>query len=92
MSVGHIFAGIAELMDDAVLNFRLGKNSFNGSGKPVKLSVQAMKMSSIPRFFRLFSTVAQYLALSFSPTHMPKTSFLPSRSMPMAIYTAFFTI
>lgn len=33
MSVGHIFAGIAELMDDAVLNFRLGKNSFNGSGK-----------------------------------------------------------
>lgn len=31
--VGHIFAGIAELMDDAVLNFRLGKNSFNGSGK-----------------------------------------------------------
>jgi hypothetical protein len=33
MSVGHIFAGIAELMDDAVLNFRLGKNGFNGSGK-----------------------------------------------------------
>ena len=52
---------------------------------PVKLSVQAMKMSSIPRFFRLLSTVAQYLALSFSPTYMPRTSFLPSRSIPMAI-------
>ena len=25
------------------------------------------------------------MALSFSPTHMPRTSFLPSRSMPMAI-------
>ena len=25
-------------------------------------------------------------------THMPRTSFRPSRSMPMAMYTAFFTI
>ena len=31
--VGHIFAGIAELMDDTVLNFRFGKYGFNGSGK-----------------------------------------------------------
>lgn len=53
---------------------------------PVKLSVLAMKMSSTPRFLRLLSTVSQNLALSFSPTQRPKTSFRPSRSIPMAIY------
>ena len=37
--------------------------------KPVRLSVQAMKISSTLRFLRPFRTVAQYLALSFSPTH-----------------------
>ena len=43
--------------------------------KPVKLSVHAIKISSTPRFLRPFSTVAQNFALSFSPTHMPRTSF-----------------
>ena len=32
--VGYIFAGISELMDNTILDFRLGKYSFNGSGKP----------------------------------------------------------
>ena len=62
------------------------------ASNPVKLSVQAMKMSSTPRFFRPLSTVAQNLALSFSPTHMLRTSFRPFRWTPMAIYTVFFTI
>lgn len=38
------------------------------------------------------SIESQYLALSFSPTYIPRTSFFPSIFMPIAMYTAFFTI
>ena len=43
-------------------------------------------------FFSPLSIESQYLALSFSPTYIPRTSFLPSIFMPIAMYTAFFTI
>ena len=59
------------------------KVAWIAASNPVKLSVQAMKISSTPRFFRLLSTVAQHLALSFSSTHMPRTSFRPSWSTPV---------
>ena len=54
--------------------------------------VQAMRISSTPRFLMLLSTPAQNFALSFSPTHIPRTSFFPSILMPIAMYTAFFTM
>ena len=53
------------------------------ASNPARLSVQAMKISSTPRFRRPLSTVAQNLALSFSPTHMPSTSFWPSSLSPL---------
>ena len=53
----------------------LGNTAPIAAENPVRLSVQAMKMSSTPRFFSPLSTVVQYLALSFSPTHIPSTSF-----------------
>ena len=70
-----------------------GNIAFIAESNPLRLSVQAMKMSSTPLFFRLFNTEAQcpmkrgrlYLALSFSPTHMPSTSLCPSRSMAIAM-------
>ena len=90
--VGHI---LLELRSWWMMQFWIsvwGKMTRMAASNPVKLSVQAMKMSSTPRFFRSLSTVAQNLALSFSPTHMPRTSFRPSRLTPMAIYTALSTI
>ncbi len=52
----------------------LGNTASMAVENPVRLSVQAMRMFSIPRFFRLLSTVSQYLALSFSPSrcHAPR--------------------
>ena len=35
--VGYIFAGISELMDDAVLNLCLGEHRFNRCGKPSQI-------------------------------------------------------
>ena len=52
----------------------------------------AIRISSTPRFRKLLRTFAQNFALSFSPTHIPRTSFLPEQSIPIAMYTAFLTI
>lgn len=49
-------------------------------------------ISSTPRFFNPFMMESQNLALSFSPTYIPSTSFLPFRLIPRAMYTARFTI
>ena len=53
------------------------------ASNPARLSVQAMIISSTPGFRRPLSSVAQNLALSFSPTHMPSTSFWPSSLSPL---------
>ena len=53
------------------------------AANPARLSVQAMIISSTPGFRRPLSSVAQNLALSFSPTHMPSTSFRPSSLSPL---------
>ena len=59
---------------------------------PVNPSEQRMRMSWTPRFFRLFNTDNQYLLLSFSPTTILKTSFMPSSLIPRTTYAASFLI
>ena len=74
---------IAEFMEnglDAELDTELGYSRYDYKNKDTDNSRKPLR------------TVAQNLALSFSPTHIPRTSFLPSRLMPMAIYTAFLMI
>lgn len=51
-----------------------------------------MRMSWTPRFFRLFNTDSKYLLLSFSPTTMLRTSFIPSSLIPSTTYAASFLI
>ena len=85
MSVGHIFAGIAELMDDAVLDFRLEIDRLDRRRKTGQIIRTGNENILDAPIFRLFNTVAQNFALSFSPTHIPRTSLCPSRSMPIAI-------
>ncbi|BDT03596.1 hypothetical protein SHM_25140 [Spiroplasma ixodetis] len=52
---------------------------------PVKLSLQAIRISFKPRFFISVKLDNQNLEPSFSLIHNPKTSFLPSKSTPNAI-------
>ena len=76
---------VALLVDDAILNFRLGKYSPNRrreSRQVIRADNENVLHAS---FFSPLSTVAQYLALSFSPTHIPSTSFFPSKLIPKAI-------
>ena len=42
---------------------------------PVRPSAQIIRISFTPRFFKPFKTESQYLALSFSPISMVRTSF-----------------
>ena len=58
----------------------------------VRPSMQAISISSTLRAFILFNTESQNFALSFSPTHIHRTSFFPSILIPIAIYTAFLII
>ena len=51
--------------------------------KPVSPSMQAISISSTPRAFILINTESQNFALSFSPTHIPRTSFCPSILIPI---------
>ena len=83
--VGHIFAGIAQLVDDTILDLGFWENGMDGRVKPCQIVRAGDENILYARFRRPLSTVAQNLALSFSPTHMPSTSLRPSRSMPMAI-------
>lgn len=53
-------------MNDTVLYLGFQIHRSIASANPVRLSVQAMKISSMPRFRSPLSTVAQYFALSFS--------------------------
>ena len=66
----------------------LGKAALIASLIPVRPSAQRIRISFTPLFFSSFSTVSQYLLLSFSPTWMVNTSFLPSWLMPRITYAA----
>lgn len=59
-----------------------GKTASMAAENPVKLSVQAMKMSSTPRFLRPLSTVAQNLALSLSQTNSVRLTHYPQNVFP----------
>ena len=72
----YVFARITQLMDDTILNFRLGKYSPNRRRKSRQVIRAGNENVLHASFFSPLSTVAQYLALSFSPTHIPNTSFL----------------
>ena len=65
-------------MDDAILNFRLGKYSPNRRRESRQVIRAGNENVLHASFFSPLSTVAQYLALSFSPTHIPSTSFFGS--------------
>lgn len=81
---------VALLVDDAILNFRLGKYSPNRrreSRQVIRADNENVLHAS---FFSPLSTVAQYLALSFSPTHIPNTSFLRAqRTYPWSLFFSF---
>jgi len=73
-------------MDDAVLNFRFGKdccNSFRKDGQVIRAGNEDIIYAPFAQAVE--HSWAQNLALSFSPTHMPRTSLCQSRLMPIAI-------
>ena len=82
--VGNKFCGVPDLMDDALLDLGLWVYRLYGL-REVSPSTQAIRISSTPRFLNPFMMESQNLALSFSPTYIPSTSFFPFMSMPRAI-------
>src|SRR6185369_17853919 len=60
-------------------------------GKPFSPSMHAINTSFTPRFFSSVSTPSQNLAPSLLLVQRPSTSLRPSRSTPMATYTARFS-
>lgn len=87
--VRNILGTIANLIIHCWISV-LGNTALIASGNPIRPSTQVIKISSTPLFFSPFKIDNQYFALSFSPTYIPRTSFLPSILIPIAIYTAFF--
>lgn len=86
----YVFARITQLMDDTILNFRLGKYSPNRRRKSRQVIRAGNENVLHASFFSPLSTVAQYLALSFSPTHIPNTSFLRAqRTYPCSLFFSF---
>ena len=86
----YVFARITQLMDDAILNFRLGKYSPNRRRESRQVIRAGNENVLHASFFSPLSTVAQYLALSFSPTHIPNTSFLRAqRTYPCSLFFSF---
>ena len=81
---------VALLVDDAILNFRLGKYSPNRRRESRQVIRAGNENVLHASFFSPLSTVAQYLALSFSPTHIPNTSFLRAqRTYPCSLFFSF---
>ena len=69
-----------------------GKTALTASGNPVSPSIQAISISSVPRFFISVNTPAQNFAPSVSASHRPRTSFLPSQFIASATYNALLTV
>lgn len=89
---GHILAGIAQLMDDAVLDLGLGEGSRDHCVKTRQIAGTGDENILYSPVFRPLSTVFQNLVFSFSAIHILRTFFRPSRLTPMTMYTASFTI
>jgi hypothetical protein len=75
---------VPDHMHHAELNLSLRVTASIASGKPLRPSTHAMKMSETPRFFNSVTTCIQNFAPSFSAAHIPKTSFRPCRLTPKA--------
>lgn len=71
-------------MDDAVLDLDLWEGGVDGCIKSRQIVCAGDEIILYAPVFQAVSTVVQNLALSFSPTHIPRTSFRPSRLTPMA--------
>ena len=69
-----------DILEDYIINYL---------GNP---STDTIKISLTPLFLISVSTFNQYLEVSFCPIHIPNTSLIPSRFIPIAIYAALFTI
>ena len=59
---------------------------------PLSPSAQMIRISFIPRFFRLFNTPGQFLELSFSAISIVSTSFFSFALIPNTTYAAGFQI
>ncbi len=81
---------------EAKTNFEIGRDAtlielkekhdavLIASGKPLRPSTQAMRISLTPRFCSSVSTLSQNLAPSFSASHRPSSSLWPSMLTPSA--------
>ena len=68
--VGYIFAGIPELMDDAVLNLCLGEHCFNRCGKPGQIiRASDENILNIPVFQAIEYRCPEFGALIFTDPH-----------------------
>ena len=68
-----------------------GNTLLIASEKPFSPSTDAIIRSRVPLFRISVTIFRQNFELSDSPTHIPRTSFSPSKVTPMAMYTAFLT-
>src|ERR1700694_5897132 len=68
-----------------------GNTASIACGNPFSPCTHTMNMSFTPRFFNSVSTDSQNLAPSLALVHSPSTSLCPSKSTPMATYTARFS-
>src|SRR6476661_2867194 len=59
-----------------------GKTAVIASGKPLRPSTTAIRMSSTPRFLSSFMTRSQNLAPSFCSSQSPRISLVPSALTP----------
>ena len=68
-----------------VCTMACGNTAVMASGKPLRPSTTATRMSAMPRFLSSFMTLSQNLAPSVCSIQIPRISFVPSDKMPRAI-------
>src|SRR5690606_25989928 len=75
---GNILQAVSDLMHTTALNLSFREGRLNRFSKPLRLSMQAIRISSSPRFRRSERTPSQKFAPSLSETYMPSNSLRPS--------------
>ena len=73
------------MMNNALLDFRFWKYRLNGLWKSAKAIDTGNENVLYAPVFSPLRMDSQNFALSFWPTYMPSTSFLPFISIPMAM-------
>src|SRR5215472_8813254 len=87
----HVVQAGAHQMHDQSCTLASGYTASTACGNPLSPSMQTISTSLTPRFFSSVNTASQNFAPSLLFVHKPSTSFRPSRSTPMATYTARFS-